>query len=57
MWVTSSPELITVTPEPAGGSLVTVELTTRPHHITTTLTAIGVGPVPVTSDNPDADDG
>ena len=42
VWVTSSPELITITPEPAGGSLVTVELTTHPWHLTTVLTAIGL---------------
>jgi len=34
--------LITITPEPAGGSLVTVELTTHPRHITTALTSVGL---------------
>ena len=57
VWVTSSPELITITPEPAGGCLVTIELTTRPHHLTTTLTAIGLDRVPDTPGNPFADDG
>ncbi len=43
VWVTSAPDLITVTPNPAGaGSLVTIELTTHPHQLTTTLTAIGL---------------
>ncbi len=57
MWVTSTPELITITPEPAGGSLVTIELTTRPRHLTTTLAAIGLDLVPATPSNPYADDG
>jgi len=48
---------ITITPEPAGGCLVTIELTTRPHHLTTTLTAIGLDRVPDTPENPFADDG
>jgi len=42
VWVTSSPDLITITPEPAGGCLVTAELTTHPAHLATTLTAIGL---------------
>ncbi|MEO5679354.1 MAG: DUF222 domain-containing protein [Acidimicrobiales bacterium] len=45
VWVTSAPDLITITPEPAGGSLITIELTTRPHHLTTALTTIGFTPV------------
>jgi hypothetical protein len=45
IWVTSTPDLITITPEPAGGSLVTIELTTHPTHLTTTLTAIGIEPL------------
>ena len=45
IWVTSTPDLITITPEPAGGSLITIELTTRPHHLTTTLGAIGLTPI------------
>ena len=55
LWITSTPELITITPEPAGGCLVTIELTTRPHHLTTTLTTIGLGRIP--GPNPYADDG
>ncbi len=42
MWVTSTPDLITITPDQGGGSVVTVELTTHPHQLTTTLTAIGL---------------
>jgi len=57
LWVTSTPELITITPEPAGGSLVTIELTTRPRHLTTTLAAIGLDLVHDTPSNPYADDG
>jgi len=58
VWVTSSPDLITITPEPAGGSLVTAELTTHPAHLSTILIAIGLtllGPDPPPS--PGADDG
>ncbi len=42
VWVTSSPELITITPQPAGGSMVTVDLTTRPEHLITALTTAGI---------------
>lgn len=58
VWVTSTPDLVTITPEPAGGSLVTIELTTHPTHLTTTLTAVGLNLLraePPTS--PGADDG
>ena len=48
VWVTSTPDLITITPEPAGGSLITIELTTRPRHLTTTLTTIGLDRITVT---------
>jgi len=59
VWVTSTPDLITVTPGQAGaGSLVTIELTTHPRQLTTTLTAIGLtvahADVP---DSPGGDDG
>ena len=49
VWVTSTPDLITITPEPAGGSLITIELTTRPRHLTTTLTTIGLDRITVTA--------
>ncbi len=56
MWVTSAPDLITVTPAPTvAGSLVTVELTTRPRQLTTTLTAIGL--TVARSDIPHSPDG
>ncbi len=56
MWVTSAPDLITVTPDQAGaGSLVTVELTIHPRQLTTTLTAIGL--TVAHSDFPGGDDG
>jgi hypothetical protein len=43
LWVTSTPDLITITPNPAGaGSLVTIEVTTHPRQLTTTLTTIGL---------------
>jgi len=43
VWVTSAPDLITVTPDQAGAaSLVTVELTTHPRQLTTTFRAIGL---------------
>lgn len=42
VFVTSSPELITITPEPAGGSLVTIEVTTRPRHLSAALTTLGL---------------
>ena len=57
LWITSTPELITITPEPAGGCLVTIELTTRPQHLTTTLAAIGLERLPDIADNPFANDG
>ncbi len=58
LWVTSTPDLITITPEPAGGSLITIELTTHPHQLTTTLTAIGLTALrPEAPTSPGADDG
>jgi hypothetical protein len=42
IWVTSTPDLITITPEPAGGRLITIELTTRPHRLATVLTGMGL---------------
>ena len=56
MWVTSAPDLITVTPDQAGAdSLVTVELTTHARQLTTTLTAICLTAVP--ADVPDSPGG
>ena len=43
--MTSTPELITITPETSGG-LVTIELTTRPRPLTTTLANIGLERLP-----------
>jgi len=59
VWVTSTPDLITVTPDQAGaGSLVTVELTTHPHQLTTTLTAIGLTSIAAdVPHSPGGDDG
>ncbi len=59
VWVTSAPDLITVTPDHGGGgSLVTVELTTHPRQLTTTLTAIGLTAVPADPPHsPGGDDG
>ncbi len=62
MWVTSAPDLITVTSDQAGaGSLITVELTTHPRQLSTTLTAIGLNAieadVPDVPDSPGGDDG
>ncbi len=59
VWVTSAPDLITITAAPAGaGSLITVELTTRPHQLTTTLTAIGLRSVHLDPPrSPGGDDG
>ncbi|CAA9233855.1 MAG: hypothetical protein AVDCRST_MAG76-1323 [uncultured Acidimicrobiales bacterium] len=59
VWVTSIPDLITITPDAGGGSLVTIELTTHPHRLTTTLTAIGLHPAPPPDrpDSPGGDDG
>ena len=59
MWVTSAPDLITVTPDQAGaGSLVTIELTIQPRQLTTTLTAIGLTVVHAeVPDSPGGDDG
>ncbi len=62
MWVTSAPDLITVTPNPAGaGSLVTtIDLPTQPdpHQLTTTLTAVGLTVVHVgRPQSPGVDDG
>ena len=58
LWVTSDPELITITPEPAGGCLITVELTTRPHQLTVTLGAVGIEPIrPYRPEGPTARDG
>lgn len=43
IWVTSHPDLITITTGHNGrGSLLWVDLTTRPQHLRTTLTAIGL---------------
>ena len=58
VWVTSTPDLITVTPDQVGGGVVTVELTTHPHQLTVTLTAIGLTAVPADPPlSPGGDDG
>jgi len=58
LWITSCPELITIAAGPASaGSLVTVELTTHPLHLTTTLTAIGLTHLPDRHDGGTADTG
>jgi len=58
LWVTSTPDLITITPEPAGGCLITIELTTHPHQLTVTLTSIGLTLLrPDRPESPGGDDG
>ena len=52
----STPDLITISPT-EGGSLVTVELTTHPRQLTTTLTAIGLRPAPPPERPGSPDDG
>lgn len=59
VWITSTPDLITITPDSGGtGSLISIELTTRPHRLTTTLTAIGLTALPADPPrSPGGDDG
>lgn len=46
VWITSSPDLITITARDEAATLVTVDLTTRPHHLRTTLATIGLHEIP-----------
>lgn len=59
VWITSSPDLITITPSDEDGTLITVDLTTRPHQLKVTLSTIGLtditpdprqAPAPTTAD-------
>jgi hypothetical protein len=58
VWVTSDPDLIAITDHDDGGTLITVDLTTRPHHLQITFSTIGLTELPPDAPTtPGADDG